>query len=213
MRLKGFFLSLVVAITSAQFLFAGAPFQCPAAVSSVHGNALAVVHDTIEWKGQTGNLLSSQFTVMSKAALINDSQRISTPVTYWGDWPWSVVLDMTKPVDRSFSFCAVPLITDDAQFMILLATGPVFRSALRIYHRGDSREQMEGGTIKGVLVREVKLDELWPAERIEKFWTDGTPEWFAGGRFDFTDDNLQLIHKTRWGDIVRIHLADGKVTK
>jgi hypothetical protein len=27
------------------------------------------------------------------------------------------------------------------------------------------------------------------------------------------DDNLQLIHKTRWGDTARIHLPDGKVMK
>jgi hypothetical protein len=120
---------------------------------------------------------------------------------------------MKNQADRSFSFCAVPLITDDARFLILLATGPVFRSAMRIYRQGDSRDRMEDGTGKGVLVKEIKLDELWPAEKIgpERSWTDSTPEWFAGGRFDFTDDNLQLIHKTPWGNTVRIMLSDGKV--
>jgi hypothetical protein len=56
---------------------------------------------------------------------------------------------MTKQVDRSFSFCAVPLVTDDARFLILLATGPVFGSALRIYRQEDfPATQMEDGTLK-----------------------------------------------------------------
>jgi hypothetical protein len=207
-----FFLFVVVVLASTPFSFAGPPFPCPTAVNSVQGNALAIVQDTIEWKGQTGKLLSSTFTVMSKAAFINDYQRISAPVTYWGDWRWSVVLDMTKQVDRSFSFCAVPLVTDDARFLILLATGPVFSSALRIYRQEDfPATQMEAGTLKGVLVREIKLDELWPAAKIEHSWDDHTPEWFAFGTFDFAPDNLQLIHKTRWGKTVRINLPDGKI--
>jgi hypothetical protein len=207
------FLFVIAVFTAAPFSFAGALFPCPRAANSTHGNALVIVHDTIDWHGTTGKLLSSQFTVMSKASFINDSQRISAPVTYWGDWPWAVVLNMKNQADRSFSFCAVPLITDDARFLILLATGPVFRSAMRIYRQGDSRDRMEDGTGKGVLVKEIKLDELWPAEKIgpERSWTDSTPEWFAGGRFDFTDDNLQLIHKTPWGNTVRIMLSDGKV--
>ncbi|HWY67420.1 MAG TPA: hypothetical protein VNX88_02085 [Terriglobales bacterium] len=215
MRLKMFFLVVIAVIASASFSFAGPPFPCPTAVNSVHGNALAIVHDTIDWKGDTGKLLSIQFTVMSKAAFLNDYQRISAPVTYWGDWAWAVVLDMNKEADRSFSFCGVPLITDDAHFLILLATGPAFRSALRIYRQGDSSDRMEDGTIKGVLVKEIKLNELWPAAKIDPIlvWTDHTPEWFAFGTFDFTPDNLQLIHKTRWGNAVRINLSDGKVLK
>ena len=151
---------------------------------------------------------------MSKATFINADQRISAPVTYWGDWPWAVVLDMNKESDRSFSFsCAVPLITDDARFLILLAAGPAFDTVLRIYKRGEDNERMQDGTVKGVLVKDVKLKELWPAARIDgnRMWTDHTPEWFAGGRFDFAPGNLQLIHKTRWGNTVRINLPDGKV--
>jgi|SRR5581483_811997 len=214
MSLKNMLLVSVVVLTSAPFSFAGPPFPCPKAVNSIHGNALAIVHDTVEWKGDTGKLLAIQFTVMSKATFINDYQRVSAPVTYWGDWPWAVVLDTKTEADRSF-FCAVPLITDDARFLILLATGPAFGSALRIYRQGDSSARMEDGTIKGVLVKEIKLDELWPAGRIDpiRVWTDHTPEWFAGGSFDFADDNLQLIHKARWGNSVRINLPDGKVLK
>ena len=208
-----FLVSIVVVLISGRFSFAGPLFPCPTAVNSVHGNALAIVHDTIDWKRETGKLLSIQITVMSKATFVNDYQTISAPVTYWGDWPWAVVLDMNKDADRSFTFCPVPLITDDAHFLILLATGPAFRSALRIYRRGDWSERMEDGTIKGVLVKEIKLDELWPEPKVDpnRIWTDHTPEWYAFGTFDFARDNLQLIHQTRWGDTVRVNLPDGNV--
>jgi hypothetical protein len=152
---------------------------------------------------------------MTKMNFVNDSQKISAPVIYWGDWPWAVVLDMNNQADGSFSSCAVPLVTDDAQFLILLATGHVFNSALRVYRKGDSGDRMQDGTRKGVLVRDIKLEELWPATKIDpsRPWTDHTPEWFAGGSFDFAPGNLQLIHKTRWGSTVRINLPDGKVLK
>src|SRR5689334_11961739 len=210
MSLKHMFLaSSAFLLTSASFSFAGPPFPCPTAVDSVRGNALAIVRDTIEWNGSVGKLLSRRFIVLSKATFLNDYQRISAPVTYWGDWRWAVVLDLNKQTDREFSMsCLVPLITDDARFLILLKTGPAFDSVLRIYRQADSKDRMEDGTIKGLLVREIKLDQLWPASRIDPnvVWTDHTPEWFAGGKFDFADDNTQVIHKTRWGNAIRINL-------
>lgn len=72
---------------------------------------------------------------------------------------------------------------------------------------------MQDGTVKGVLVREIKLEELWPATKMDQPAADYTPDWFAGGSFDFAPGNLQLIHKTRWGNTVRINLPDGKVLK
>jgi hypothetical protein len=152
---------------------------------------------------------------MRKMNFVNDSQKISAPVIYWRDWPWAVVLDMNNVADRLYD-CAVPLVTDDAQFLILLATGPAFNSALRVYRKGDySSDRTQDGTVKGVLVRDIKLEELWPATKIDRsgLWTDHTPEWFAGGSFDFTPGNLQLIHKTRWGSTVRIYLPDGEPLK
>ena len=82
-----------------------------------------------------------------------------------------------------------------------------------VYRKGDSSDRMQDGTVKGVLVRDIKLEELWPATKIDpsRLWTDQAPEWFAGGSFDFAPGNLQLIHKTRWGSTVRINLPDGKV--
>lgn len=69
--------------------------------------------------------------------------------------------------------------------------------------------------MKGVLVRDIKLEELWPARAIDssRLATDYRPEWFAGGSFDFAPGNLQLIHKTRWGTTVRINLPDGNTLK
>jgi len=215
MRLNLSVLSVAVVLTCAPFSMAGPLFPCPTAVNSVHGNAIAIAHNTTEWQAGSGKLLSVRFTVMTKMNFVNDSQKISAPVIYWGDWPWAVVLDMNNQADGSFSSCAVPLVTDDAQFLILLATGPVFNSALRVYRKGDSSDRMQDGTVKGVLVRDIKLEELWPATKIDpsRLWTDHTPEWFAGGSFDFAPGNLQLIHKTRWGSTVRINLPDGKALK
>jgi hypothetical protein len=212
MRLNIFLLVVMVIVVPARFAFAGSPFLCPIAVNSVHGNALALVNDTIQWNGQTGKLIRHQFTVMSKN--VNDYQKISAPVTYWGAWRWEVVLDVNKESEHPFSMsCLVPLVTDDARFLILLRTGDAFGAVLRIYRKGDSSIRMEDGSIKGVLVREIKLDELWPEGKIESFWSDHTPEWFAGGSFDFPEDNLHLVHKTRWGTTVRIDLQDGRVLK
>jgi hypothetical protein len=215
MRLNVGVLSAAVVLTSAPFSIAGPLFPCPTAVNSVYGNAIAIAHNNTEWHTGGGKLLSVQFTVMTKMNFVNDSQKISAPAIYWGDWPWAVVLDMNNQADGSFSSCAVPLVTDDAQFLILLATGPVFNSALRVYRKGDSGDRMQDGTVKGVLVRDIKLEELWPATKIDprRIWTDHTPEWFAGGSFDFAPGNLQVIHKTRWGTTVRINLPDGKASK
>lgn len=215
MRLNVGVLSAAVVLSYAPFSIAGPLFPCPTAVNSVNGNAIAIAHNTTEWHTGSGKLLSVQFTVMTKMNFVNDSQKISAPVIYWGDWPWVVVLDMNNQADGSFSSCVVPLVTDDAQFLILLATGPAFNSVLRVYRKGDSSDRMQDGTVKGVLVRDIKLEELWPATKIDpsRIWTDHTPEWFAGGSFDFAPGNLQLIHKTRWGSTVRINLRDGKALK
>lgn len=209
-------LSAAVVLTCAPFSIAGPSFPCPTAVNSVHGNALAIVHRTTEWHAGSaiGKILSVQLTVMTKTNFVNESQKISAPVTYWGNWPWAVVLEMNNQVDQPFLSCAVPLVTDDAQFLILLATGPVFSSALRVYRKGDSSDRMQDGTVKGILVRDIKLEELWPTAKIAtQIWTDHTPEWFAGGSFEFAPGDLQLIHKTRWGSTVRVNLPDGEVSK
>ena len=76
-------------------------------------------------------------------------------MTYWGDWPWGIALDMNNQADRNFAIsCAVPLVSDDARFLILLAAGPAFGTVLRIYRQGDSSERLQDGAVKGVLKRD-----------------------------------------------------------
>jgi hypothetical protein len=44
-------------------------------------------------------------------------------------------------------------------------------------------------------------------------WDDHSPEWFAGGTFDFSEDNSQLIYKNQWGDTMRIDLSQGTIRR
>ena len=57
--------------------------------------------------------------------------------------------------------------TDDGQFLILLATGPVFESALRVYRKGDdSSDRMQDGTVKGVLVKTSNSKNFGPQQKL-----------------------------------------------
>ena len=207
-------------IGCAQLAFAGAAFPCPTAVNSKYSNALAITHATVDWEhDRTGKVVSGRtrqvsITVMTKQRFINSQHRMSTPVTYWGEFPWEIVLDGKNNADSRW-FCPMPLITDDGQFLILLKVGPDMGPAMRIYRQGDSRDRMEDGTVKGSLVKEIALEEIWPPSKIDatQMWTDESPEWFAGGTFDFSEDGRQIIHKTRWGNTVRITLENGIVTR
>lgn len=212
MRLGTCLLSAAMVLACVQLSFAGPLFPCPSAAESAHGNALAIVHQTTEWHGNSGKILRVRFTVMKKMVFVNKSQKVNAPVTLWGDWPWAVVLDTKNVADRPYD-CAVPLVTEDGQFLVLLAIGPAFDSALRIYRKGSDADRMQDGTIKGALVKDIKLAELWPANKIDavQVRTDESPQWFAGGSFDFSADGFRLIHATRWGNIDYISLRDGTV--
>jgi hypothetical protein len=70
------------------------------------------------------------------------------------------------------------------------------------------------GADHGVFIKDIALKEIWTPDRLaahSRSWTDEAPQWFAGGTFDFSSDHWQLLHKTRWGNIVRINLADGSL--
>jgi hypothetical protein len=105
--------------------------------------------------------------------------------------------------------CPVSLITDDGEFLILLPDVWGINSAIRIYRR-------PGQGHNGVPVRDIALKEIWPPEKLQErsfmSITDETPDRFAGSTFDFSSDSRILIHKTRWGNTVRIHLTDGSVS-
>ena len=114
----------------AQLAFAGAAFPCPTAVNSKYSNALAITHATVDWEhDQTGKVVSGRtrrvsITVMTKQRFINAQHRMSAPVTYWGEFPWEIVLDGKNKADSRW-FCPMPLVTDDGQFLILLRVEPL----------------------------------------------------------------------------------------
>ena|SRR5271155_866381 len=127
--------------------------------------------------------------------------------TYWEyDWrSWSVLL---RKGDSFMSSCPLSLISDDGGFLILLDEQGL-DAALHIYHRPEQGHS-------GVLVRDIALKEIWRErkwqERREMVMTDETPQWFEGGTFEFSSDSRVLVHRTRWGNTVHIHLSDGSVS-
>jgi hypothetical protein len=114
----------------------------------------------------------------------------------------------------------LPLITDDGEFLILLHAGPTLsaeRTVLEIYRRRDHPgDPIREGPDHGVFIKAIPLSEIWKPDVLAAnvgAWDDETPQWFAGGTFEFSSDDRQLIHKTRWGNTVRISLTDGSVSE
>lgn len=199
-------------------------FPCPSVASSEKGNFLAVIEYQYEppdseivrkiMSAQSGPpqtiqvIRQTTIQVYSRETFINAKDRMTSPVRFWGGWNrWNVVLDAHNDRDRYFTgFCPLPLISDDGEFLVVLNARPVFDSepALRIY-----RKILLG---QGVRVREIPLKEIWPADKLgNHVWLDSTPAWFAGGTFEFSQDSKELIHTTRFGNTVRIGMADGVV--
>ena len=155
--------------------------------------------------------------VFPKENFINAKDKLIAPATYWTEWVlWSVAWDSSGVHNEPE--CPLPLITDDGEFLILLQTGPTFgddSTVLRIYRRrGHRGDPLREGPDHGVFIKDIVLKEIWTPDRLAanpRFWTDSTPQWFAGGTFEFSSDRRQLIHKTRWGDTVSINLADGSL--
>jgi hypothetical protein len=130
------------------------------------------------------------------------------PNSYWRHPMWSVVFDNGG---RPVVSCPYTLVTDDGEFLVLFGEGFHVRDALTIYRRGDHPGQPFGG--RSVLVRQIPLSDLWPAERIQHLGTDEAQSWFiGGGTFAFSADNRTLIHKTRWSQTLCISLETGRVT-
>lgn len=197
---------------------AGAPFPCLKAAASNNGNFLVVSDLQIEpGPGNTGKVRQVTFQIFPKENFINAKDRTTSPSVFWGDWlQWSVVLDGGQKTNMQFT-CPLPLISDDGEFLVLLRTGPTFGSdaAIRIYRRRDhTGDPVKEGPDHGVLIREIPINEIWPKEKLEESssWNDHTPEWFAGGTFEFSSDFRQLIHTTRWGTIVHVDLPAGSVS-
>ena len=205
-------LSLLLACGSSAI--AGPIFPCVRAVSSKNGNFLVLADQFVPGQARVS------LRVIRKENFINAHQRLAAPATYWGveQVGWGVVLDADL-MHNEPSPCILPLITDDGEFLILLHVGPVFSgdaAVLQIYRRRDHLDDpIREGPDQGVFIKEIALNKIWMPDRIAAnpvIWTDESPEWFAGGTFEFSPDYRQLIHKTRWGNTVRINLADGSLS-
>jgi hypothetical protein len=189
---------------------AGALFPCVKTVSSNNGSFIVIVEP------EPGESHRVFLNVLARVGFLT---RFVAPNTFWTNWThWSVVLDPGKL--HKEPECPLPLITDDGEFLILLQTGPTFatdRAVLQIYRRRDHPgDLMREGPDHGVFIKDIPLADLWPEDRVDAntgAWDDETPQWFAGGTFEFSTDGQELIHKTRWHSIVRIHLEDGFVDR
>jgi len=191
----------------------GQLLPCVKAVSSTNGNFIVIVETGLDVPGKA---IQVSLSVLSKEGFVT---RSFAPVTFWADWTlWSVVIDPSELHNEPE--CPLPLLTDDGEFMVLMQTGPTFatdHAVLRLYRRRDHPgDLIREGPDLGVFIKDIPLTDLWPADKVyesARAWDDETPEWFAGGAFNFSSDNRQLIHTTRWHSTVRIHLEDGFVER
>jgi hypothetical protein len=153
---------------------------------------------------------TSTFRALRREVEPNEGHRLNGPDAYWTHALWSVVFTNRERVIA----CPYALVTDDAEYLILVVGGPYPEgAALSIYRRRDHPGQPLGGSgpDHGVLVREIPLHDLWPPEQIPKMINDATPQWFAGGSFSFTSDDRTLMYKTRWGKTLLIDLVTGEI--
>jgi hypothetical protein len=217
MKYTALFLPILILVSVPPAL-SSAPPSCAKAASSKNGNFLVISDFQLEATADRsggGKIQQASFQILTKTEVLNETERFRSAATYWG-LLWDVVL--TRNDSRPLPACAVPLLSDDGEFLVLLnqhAVGPT-DSALwiyrRRYHPGD---RLGDGPETSILVKSVTLGEIWPADKSPEFLmvTDSTPLWFAGGSFDFSGDNRLLTHDTRWGNSVRINLSDGAVSK
>lgn len=189
------------------FALAGASAPCVKAVSSENGNFLVTSHVETLDRG----LQRATFEIFPNSALFSRNG-VTLPAAAWDDWlQWSVVLDSQK--GSPIAGCPLLLLSDDGEFLVVLNQFAIEfgTPAMRIYRRGHHAPDHKGTDDPGILVRDIPLSEIWPPGHLPKIVSDGTPQWFAGGTFEFSQDCRCLIHKTRWGNTVLIDLLDGSV--
>ena len=192
---------------------ASAPPPCITSTLSANNNILVVNDLAYDDPDETHarRPRTSTFRVLRRYANLNEGLRLNGPNAYWADSLWSVVF--TSSGKTRLIACPYTLVTDDGEFLVLVGGGFLGSDALTIYrrreHPGQRRVSLDPD--HGVLVRQVPLSDLWPTKRIEHFFTDATPQWFAGGMFGFSADNRTLIHKTRWGKTLQISLVTGEI--
>jgi hypothetical protein len=195
---------------------AGPLFPCVKAVSSKNGNFLVLTD--VQLDPRLGGVQGVSLLVYQKENFINQKDRLTVPARYWTDGQrWSVVLEADRKHNEPHP-CPLPLVTDDGEFLVLLHVGPTISAdagVLQIYRRRDhTGDPIREGPDHGVFIKEIGLNRIWTPDKLAAnvgAWNDETPQWFAGGIFEFSSNNRQLIHITRWGKTVRINLADGSL--
>jgi hypothetical protein len=148
------------------------------------------------------------FHVFSKEGFPQD--RFISPGTFWSRTAasWGVTLQAPDPAGVPW----LPLVTNNGDYLVLVAGIPANNGEM-----GVMRIYRTHGQPDGVLIATHQLRDLWPPDQVAladvPHVVDGQPLWFAGGSFEFSPDNQQLIYKTRWGNTVRVNLANGEVSK
>jgi hypothetical protein len=183
---------------------AGQPPPCVKAASSKSGNFLVLMEMQLDppqsKDGLARGIRGFSFEIFPKENFINAKDKMTAPAAYWTDWAqWGVALDSRTATDKVF-FCPLPFITDDGEFLVLLAAMPAFSAhfeILRIYQRDRASREIPS---HGRLIKGIPLKEIWNPLRLRslKGFDDGSPTWYAGGTFVFTSDDRELIHTTRW---------------
>jgi hypothetical protein len=197
---------------------AGAIPPCVTGASSTNKSFLVLTDiQTTDISPQLKKVQQISFRVVAEETLVRANYKVALPVTYWSWSPWTVVLK-SDAADWAFtSFCPLPLITGDGEVLVLLSTGAGYLAgpALRIYRRRDHPgDPMRPGPDHGVLIRDISLKELWPADKDSNYTyssDNDMSEWYAGGQFEFSPNQGELIHRTRWGSTVYINLHNGSV--
>lgn len=196
----------------------GQPHSCVEGSSSSNGSFLVVMNTQLDPlqpdEGVVRRVRGVSFEIFAKEKFINAGGRLTAPGTYFSDGAqWGVALDSRNETDTPFtSSCPLPLVTDDGEFLILLAQTPdpsIDWVVLRIY-RWD--RMSKATPHQGRLVAEIPLKKFYIPLLESPCCTDESPMWFAGGSFDFSPDDRQLTYMSKYGNAVRINLSDGSVS-
>lgn len=138
---------------------------------------------------------------------INVKDRLTAPNTFYSESGWTV---KTKFDDAHLTYW--PIVSDDGATLVLV--GVTFAdprdAVLKIYRQSG---------VGGALVRSFALGELWSESEIYPggnkllVFTDGSPQWFSGGRFAFSPDGGSLVYTHANGGTTVIRVRDGAVNR
>jgi hypothetical protein len=215
---------LLTAICSVLLLpihsLAGPLSQCIGATLSADHHVLVINELTFNDPDETHvrKVTGSTFRVLEPVREPNAGLRMSGPNLYWpsGDLGAGWGVRFSSSDSAWVPACPYVLVTNDAEFLILLESSPS-RIAMRIYRRREHPGQplIDKAPDHGVLIRAVPLNEIQPAASspLQMTFTDHTPQWYSHGDWTFTTDNKTLVFRGKTFGTVHIDLATGAVSK